>query len=328
MPNYSLEVGFLCDPTHRNSSQLSTMLVMVSGINIALSITATLGNALILVAFRRESSLNPPSKLLLRCLAFSDLFVGLLVQPITAVCLLSAVYHRWNLCRVTELLFYSLSTLLADFTLATLTAISVDRLLALLLGIRYRQVVTMKRARLLVALSLLISIVNCSLHYANLITLLLYSTVAWFSLLTLSIYCYVRIYLVLRNHIQAQVNPEEPQNRISSLKLSRYKKTVSTAMWVFAAMIICYAPFGFLLIANTTLFVLNESIEIIHVFAITLVYFNSSLNPVLYCWKMKEVKHAVREILSNLGSVSFVETESESKCKKNSRISLKKETRI
>ena len=150
MLNYSFQAGFLCNrtlPANRNSSELPTLLLVISGINVALSITATLGNALILVAFYKESSLNPPSKLFLRCLAFSDLCVGLVVQPLAVLSLSAAFYHRWNFCRVTELLWYSFSIVVADFSLATLSAISVDRLLALSLGIRYRQVVTVKRAR-------------------------------------------------------------------------------------------------------------------------------------------------------------------------------------
>ena len=303
MFNYSLQAGYICDPTsavHQSSSQLATMIVVISGINIALSIAATLGNVLILVALRRESSLNPPSKLFLRCLAFSDLCVGLVVQPVAAVCLLSAVYHRWNLCRVTELLWYSLSEMLIVFSLATLTAISVDRLLALLLSIRYREVVTMKRARLLVALFLLISILNSVLHHTDMATFIVYNALIWLVWLITSIYCYVRIYLVLRNYIQTQVTPQGEPNGISPLNLSRYKKTVSTAMWLFAAMILCYFSFGLILIVSTSLPEVSAFLAAFAFSAITLVYLNSSLNPMLYCWKIRELRQAVKEILSNL----------------------------
>ena len=51
---------------------------------ILLSITAFAGNSLILVALYKESSLHPPSKLLYRCLATTDLLVGLIVQPLNA----------------------------------------------------------------------------------------------------------------------------------------------------------------------------------------------------------------------------------------------------
>ena len=233
MLNYSIQTGFLCNqtlPAHRNSSELPTALLVISGINVALSITATLGNALIHVAFYKESSLNPPSKLFLRCLAFSDLCVGLVVQPLAEHSLSAAFYHRWNFCRVTELPWYSFSIVVADFSLATLSAISIDRLLALSLGIRYRQVVTMKRARSLVPIFMLISVTDCVLQHTHLITFLVYTSLLWFIWLVTSIYCYARIYLILRNHIQAHVIPQDKQNGISPLNLSRYKKTVSTAL--------------------------------------------------------------------------------------------------
>ena len=304
MFNYLLQAGFLCNqtlPAHLNSSQLSTQLLVITGINVALAITATLGNALILVAFHKVLSLNPPSKLFLRCLAFSDLCVGLVVQPLAVVSLLAAFYHRWNLCRITELLWYSFSIVMADFTLATLSAISIDRLLALSLGIRYRQVVTMKRARMILALFLLFSIGNCFTQYVNFFVFLMYSASMWALFLITSIYCYARIYLVLRNHIQAQVIPQGQPNGISPLSLSRYKKTVSTALWVFAAQMICYIPFGLVLLVQTMLSEITELVVIFSFFAITLVYLNSSLNPLLYYWKIREVRHAVKEIPRNFG---------------------------
>jgi len=303
MFNYS-KVGFLCNQTllaNRDLSQRPTLLLVISVINVPLSITATLGNALIFAALRKESSLNPSSKLFLRCLAFSDLCVGLVVQPLAVLSLLTAFYHLGNSCRVAELLWYSFSIVMADFSLATLGAISVDRLLALTLGIKYRQVVTMKRARLFVALFLLFSVGNCFTQYVNYFAFIVYSALMWILLLITSIYCYARIFFVLRNHIQPQVLPQGQENGISPLNLSRYKKTVSSALWVFAALMICYIPFGLVLMIQTMLSEVSGRLAIGSYFAITLVYLNSSLNPLLYCWKIKEVRHSVKETLKNLG---------------------------
>ena len=304
MGNEPVLADFVCDSTlevHLNSSELSTPLLVISGINVALSITAALGNALILVAFHKESSLHPPSKLFLRCLAFSDLCVGLVVQPLAVVFLLASVNHRWNLCEVAALTWYSFSTLMAGFSLVTSLAISIDRLLALSLGIRYRQVVTMKRARLFVALSLVFSIGNCVTELVDAFAFLVYSAFIWALCLITSICCYVRIFFVLRNHIQAQVILQGQPNGISPLNLSRYRKTVSTALWIFAALLICYLPFGLVLIARTIVSEIAGSLVIINFFGLTLVYLNSSLNPLLYCWKIREVRHAVKEILRNVG---------------------------
>ena len=57
-------------------------LALISALNIFLSITACLGNTLILVSLHKVSSIYPPMKSLFRCLAVTDLSVGLVVQPI------------------------------------------------------------------------------------------------------------------------------------------------------------------------------------------------------------------------------------------------------
>ena len=73
--------------------------ISFSAVNILLSITAILGNSLILVALHKESCLHPPSKLLYRCLAATDLLVGLVTQPHCAVYWMSVVHEHWSLCR-------------------------------------------------------------------------------------------------------------------------------------------------------------------------------------------------------------------------------------
>ena len=124
---------------------LQQQSIYFSVVNIFLSITAFLGNFLILVALNKESSLHPPSKLLYRCLATTDLLVGLFTQPLAATYWMSVVHKNWSLCRYAMDAIYTSSYALCGVSFFTLTVISVDRLLALLLGIRYRQKVTLKR---------------------------------------------------------------------------------------------------------------------------------------------------------------------------------------
>ena len=109
-----------------------------------------LGNTLILVALRRESSLHPPSKLLFHNLATTDLCVGLVAEPLNVAYWMSLVYD-----------------VLASVSILTLTAISVDRLLALLLGLRYKQVVTLKRTYAVVTTFWVVSCVVTLLYLAS-----------------------------------------------------------------------------------------------------------------------------------------------------------------
>ena len=133
---------FSCSPS--SIVGLQPQSIYFSAVNIFLSITAFLGNFLILVALNKESSLHPPSKLLYRCLATTDLLVGLVTQPLAATYWISLVHEHWSLCRYARDAVCISSFALCGVSLLTLTAISVDRLLALLLGIRYRQIVTLK----------------------------------------------------------------------------------------------------------------------------------------------------------------------------------------
>ena len=71
------------------TDKIHTQLILISAFNIFLSVTAFLGNTFILVALFKQSSLHPPSKLLYRCLATTDLCVGLITGPSHVAYLLS-----------------------------------------------------------------------------------------------------------------------------------------------------------------------------------------------------------------------------------------------
>ena len=73
-------------------------LIFLSALNIFFSVTAFLGNTLILVALHKETSLHPPSKLLYRNLAITDLCVGIIIEPLTVTYFTSVVKERWDIC--------------------------------------------------------------------------------------------------------------------------------------------------------------------------------------------------------------------------------------
>ena len=140
----------LCSPSLVGGLQQQLSICFVA-VGILLSITAFVGNSLILVSLYKESSLHPPSKLLYRCLATTDLLVGLVAQPLYATYWMSVFQEHWSRCRYARDAGYVTSYVLILVSLMTMTAISVDRLLALLLVLRYKQIVTLKRTYTIVA---------------------------------------------------------------------------------------------------------------------------------------------------------------------------------
>ena len=214
------------------------------------------------------------------------------------------VNERWNICRFTFAVVTKSGYYFGSVSLLTLSAISVDRLLALLLGLRYRQVVTLKRTYVTVIAFWVFSFVgsivflwrkSISSHYSYTIVLLFLLT---------SIYCYTRIFLRLRHH-QTQVhdNIQRPTNQTIPQNIARYRKTVSSALCVQLTLAVCYLPVTLvapLLIQRAIRGGLSSAIFLGREFAYTLVYFNSSLNPILYCWKITEVRQTAKDTIRKL----------------------------
>ena len=277
-----------CSPSF--SVGLQPQLISFSAANILLSITAFLGNILILVALNKETSLYPPSKLLYRCLATTDLLVGIVTQPLYATYWLSLVHEHWNLCPYARDAVNISSFALCSVSLLTLTAISVDRLLALLLGIRYRPIVTLKRTRILTATFWIISVASGSFYVTHTRISVLYAIILILSCSVISIASYTKIFRTLSHH-QAEV-----QDQTTTLNTERYRKVVSSALWVQLALVVCYAPKLIILVVK----IYRKKTYSSHVLVINgitsiLTYFNSTLNPFLYCWKIKEVRQAVKQ---------------------------------
>ncbi|XP_078347766.1 adenosine receptor A3-like [Oculina patagonica] len=276
---------------------LSLWFLVVS--NIVLAITSTLSNTVILAALHKESSLHPPSKILLRSLALTDLCVGLVLGPLFVIFLMTIEFETWNLC--TNIIAVTVVTgdLLSSLSLFTLTTISVDRLLALLLGMRYRQVVTFKRVLGIVLCFWTLSICFTTTGFWDYRIKLHYSSVAVLFCLVVSTCCYTKIYLKLLHH-QAQIHVHQGQpNGHEPLNIARYRKTVSSALWVQFSVIACYLPVG-IVVTLMSIKGMTPTLLLAWAFLVTVVHFNSTLNPILYCWKIRKVRRAVTELVQQI----------------------------
>ena len=287
----------------------STSFAVLAGLNIFLAITASLGNTLILIALHKVTSIYPPTKLLFRCLAVTDLLVGLISQPLYVTTFFPE-FTTWNVnvaIAPTDGFFFSL---LPAVSLLTSAAISVDRLLALLLGLRYRYTVTLRRVWVVIVCFWVISALPATgsifFEYPKLaeIAFCLFCALLTLSLLV-SVFSYAKIFKTLRyRQVQVHCNTQQgqrPNGGGNQLNIARYKKTVYSIAWVQLALLICYIPYnllGFLrlfdkLNKKTEMYILWESF-------VTFVYLNSSLNPALYCWRIRDVKQEVKNVIRKI----------------------------
>ena len=186
------------------SSQLPIgVLTSLLAFNIILSFTASLGNVLILLTIYKVSSLHPVTKLLFACLATTDLCVGLFSQPL----FVASIILKIDLANTDLDIFYHLSEviyissyLLCGVSVLISAAISVDRLLVLLLRLRYEEVVTQKRAQVVILLCWVIAI-SCGLVRAWSPTVSeIVVFVAGFVSLVTSVICYAKIHQRLQRN--------------------------------------------------------------------------------------------------------------------------------
>ena len=288
----------LCSPSSVGGFQKQSIHLAL--VNVILSLTAILGNSLILVALRKECCLHPPSKLLYRCLATTDLLVGLISQPHHAIYWISIANEHWNLCRYTRDASFLTGYALCGVSLGTTTAIAVDRLLALLLGLRYKQTVTLKLT------SIILAAVSVLSSVAALCYILDYRITLWFayicvpSYLVISIFSYTKIFRTLIHyqalvHVHVQLQSSQP----NLLDISRYRKVVYSALWVQLALFVCYVPYTIvdIVIVEASRKTFSSHLIVTRGIAATLLYSNSTLNPFLYCWRISEVRQAVKQTI-------------------------------
>ena len=215
--NHTTIQDFVCTPHFNGRYQT----ISVSTLNSLLAITAFLGNVLIIAALPKVSSLHPPSKLLLGCLATTDLCVGLITQPIYAIFLLSPEDSKH--CYYSVILSYSTGSIFCGVSLLTLTAISLDRLLALLLGLRYRLVVTFRRISTLVVAFWLFSTALAITLLFDILAAKYILCISMLLCIMTSTFCYTKIYLTLRSHqtqVQGHVHQGQANGGADSTKYS------------------------------------------------------------------------------------------------------------
>ena len=288
--NQTHETNTLLHCSVKITGEVHDQLIFIPVVNSFLSIIALLGNTLILVALRKElASLQATSKLLYRNLAITDLCVGVIVQPLCVAYWSSVLTETWNTCYYAIAAVSITASILGLASLLTLTTISVDRLLALLLGLKYQEVVTKKKAVTTVAVIWLLSFI-CPVSNIYLFIM------ACFCLVTL-ILSYTKIFLTLRHYkIQVPSQASQEPTHAIPLNIARYRKGVYSALWVQVALIICYLP-HFIAEIYVRQKGMNSSVYYAAQLTVTLVFLNSSLNPILYCWKIGEVREAVKNTL-------------------------------
>ena len=269
--------------------------------NIFLTYTAFMLNIVTIYAIYKTSTMPKTLKTLLLSLACSDVAVGLFSQPLYTFSLINGLRLRNTGC-ITKQLATILSYLFSTASFLGVVAVSVDRFLAVHLHLRYQELVTHRRVVVaMISIWVYSAFVSLITFWGPNNALYLLSTInaAFGFIITLVVY--IRIYLTVRRHkneIQSvQIRNEAQSEEVK--KLTVLIKSTVGIFYVYLVLLICYLPY---LICVTVIRIYGSTtaLKTLCIYSVTLLYLNSSLNPVIYCWKMRHIRDAIIDILRKM----------------------------
>ena len=271
----------------------NTALFSLCVLHFVFSPVATLGNALAIRALWKASSLPANLRKLLLSLAFSDLAVGLFSHTTCAALLVISKTLNLNVpCAL--IVCFSLSKLLMIASFLNVTAIAVDRLLAVSLHLRYAELVTSKRVTIVLVM---IWLTSCVFSLVPLIKSKYY-VVAVIIISTgflLTTFAYVRVYTVARYH-QNQIEAQFQQRNAQAMVLLRERKSALNIVYIYIVFVACYLPHFCSMFADA----ITRNLSVLSLFTLFFVFFNSSLNPLVYCWQYREVRQIMKDALKKI----------------------------
>ena len=288
-------------PTYTELKDLRSTFIANCIFNNFIAHTSIMLNIVTIYAIHKTSATAKTLKTLLLSLAFSDVAVGLFSQPIYTFFLVKWLQLENINCNTYQVINIS-GYLFSTASFLGVVAVSVDRFLAVHLHLRYQELVTHKRV-----VVVMISKWVCSAFISLMILWGLPSTrdllctiIAALGFI-ITFVVYIRIYFSVRRH-KNQIHSTQVQQVAHSDEIKNFivliKSTVSK-FYVYLVFMICYLPF---LICLAVIRIYGSSIasKKFFLYSMSLVYLNSSLNPVIYCWRMRHVRRTIMDKLPKI----------------------------
>lgn len=282
-------------PENFPAANVSATIAIVV-VNILSSFAGATTNFLVLWAISKTPSLQTPSSVHLFCLALSDFVTAAVVQPLFSAHLIGVLTDNFPLYCITGAVLYPIGSSFILLSFFAITAVSFDRYLALVLHLRYAIIVTVSRV-IKINLLLFTAVFPLSIYFW-------FSREDWFKqavtrlgLIVILVgivtipYSYCRIFTILRRHkkqIQNQNSITTSTRGISPMEVAKYRKSVLTMLFVLGAVVLSYFPIVIRFVIAR--FSKTEVSGFVGIVGGIMVFLNSSINPLVYCWRMKEIR--------------------------------------
>ena len=287
--NFNLNNVCLRQQIHFQANAFRAIAVFL--VSIPLCVMTLLGNAAILITIFKTPSLHTPAHILLAGLALSDFAFGFIVQPLLLSIVLSAGYNHDLPLATFHLMCSSLNCsaiVLCGVSLGTSIAIALDRLLALRLHLRYAVIVTKYRVIVVLTCIWLFQGFFIPMYFWQVETFGRFIAIKICVVIVVNFAIYLNIHLIVRHH-QIRIQYQHPEQLANIFSLKRLKNSALNTFLVFIFLLVCSLPFLYVYF--------NDRVSItIHYIAIATIFLNTSFNPFVYSWRLREIRTATKRI--------------------------------
>ena len=286
----------------KEARDFTPSLVLNCVVNSFMSYATVILNIVLIFALRRTSSLPKTLKALILSVAVSDLGMGILVQPLYTARLFMEIKNTNDQETYNDIVTV-IGRTLAYVSFFGVTTISVDRFLAIHLHLKhqdlltYQEIVTYKRVMAIVILSWLLgaSLALTGVFSTENVFNLAGVTVGLVCLLTMGLIYFKNSIVVHRQTVQLHAQPAQAvaSNEENRSNFERLRKTAVGTFNVYLLFLACHLPIAILILTG------QQKRQHLMIYARTLLYLSSSLVPLVYCWKFKHIRCAIKNILRN-----------------------------
>ena len=287
--NFNLNNVCLRQQIHFQANAFRAIAVFL--VSIPLCVMTLLGNAAILITIFKTPSLHSPAHILLAGLALSDFAFGFIVQPLLLSIVLSAGYNHDLPLATFHLMcssFNCSAIVLCGVSLGTSIAIALDRLLALRLHLRYAVIVTKFRVIVVLTCIWLFQGFFIPIYFWQVETFGRFKAIKICVVIVVNFAIYLNIHLIVRHH-QIRIQYQHPEQLANIFSLKRLKNSALNTFLVFIFLLVCSLPFLYVYF--------NDRVSItIHYIAIATIFLNTSFNPFVYSWRLREIRTATKRI--------------------------------
>ena len=305
--------------TPYNGSESPTVRTLPYGVNIFLGVSSlgllpviVIGNSLVISAmilYRRR--LNTPTNVFIGSLSFADLSVGLMTLPMYAFHYFSAsefVRYKYLCILKYSSILFSLSS-----SMYSLTAIAVDRYIAILHPLKYPVWMTSSMSRK----------ISCGIYIYNFLVMcipyiwhndtilsqkcdfytglpmvytIVFSFGSIFLLLFTCLVLYVRVFRVVLVNRKKTIERKAQKDYTKRQQIKKETKSASTMGTILFLFVAFWFPF---LVSGPLKYtrLSPEIVDLIKNICLLIAQSNSAVNPILYCWLKPDFAWAFKQML-------------------------------